>query len=1415
MSFWVKRTIASDFRISDLGNILIEASGGEMNLHEHFSYEEIAASASLYDAFDDDELVKIEGSGGSTTPKGDEYQAMAETHGGTHGETGPDPAPFVTGPTGPSGSDGPTGSSGPTGPTGVTGPTGIGTTGSTGPTGSAGLDGTTGATGPSGSDGATGPTGVGTTGPTGSDGLTGSTGPTGSDGAVGATGSTGPTGADSTVTGPTGPEGPTGVTGASGDVDSVRNNGIDDPSSYGLAYNATNRQFTVTNSGADVCVSNQSSTPSNETTSAHADITAQYWAYYTAGATTLSVGTSASLSAGAIAGRIYYNTDQGAAKALTFEERHSQQLSAKMHENFHETVGAKLVVTPLGCAMANYVLQDSSDDASVEFSIASGEMYDEDIEKAIAALASGTYTIAYRAGTDASNRMDWDDAAASPYKVGGTYLNYNQLTGGSWQQTELSQNNRVNMFVFAWPRNDIDRQIVLIQGQKVHSNTSDAQTEEPGDLSLPANFAPENVPLFRVTFRCRSNYSGTTGNCRIEAITDFRGTLTGASVVSGSTVDHQTLANRSATGAHPAAAIETDTTNFTGILSDTDIDVQTALDTIDDVTLPTGPTGPVGPTGATGADSTVTGPTGPTGVGVTGATGPTGSDGTDGSTGPTGSAGATGTTGETGSQGITGPTGIQGPTGDTGVTGQTGTDGQTGQTGATGPIGTTGPQGETGPIGVTGQTGQTGQTGAAGVTGSTGPDGVTGPEGTTGVTGDTGETGPQGITGPTGIQGPTGDVGATGPSGQDGATGATGPTGADSTVTGPTGPTGSVGATGATGATGDSQKMYDAIVAPSGGDYTSVYAAFNAGHQTVYVRTGMYIETNDIVMPDGGQLVGENGAIINFNSTANRLECDGSGGTQETGGTVSAVTDSTEITGSGTTFTNLSPGDQIKLGPSFFEIDTITDDDTLDLVLPWRGDTLTAHAMLGQSMHRGVRIVNVRILNSTVQGLYIRAILGLKMDNINVFNCTGNNIEMHDCYGTNIEQSISKNSLAAGFSLNSMLETTLDGFCHGDNNSGDGLIIQGGSDDVKVSNSSFTSNGVDGISVEGTAHNITIASVVTEHNDGKGINTEPTTSNVHIVAGCVVEENGGVGVDFDGANNTVDGAIISENVGAGIWCGAGGIVTGSHIKDNGSYGIWLSTGDSQNIINNNYVADNTGDGIQSEGDNNVISGNVVEGNGGNGIEITSAANDNYVGPNRTFGNSGTDFVDNGTNTVLIPGGGATGPTGPEGPTGSQGATGPEGATGPTGPTGVTGTGTTGATGPTGPTGAGAVPTVIQGSEAAMDTSTSETWDLAYRFSPSLEEAKYKVSFSAEFTGESSSAWSAARFQIQSDSNVLTELAHEIESVSNDEWFALGGVYFFDNGSARTVNFDFDVMTEGATADVYIRNKNIIIMKVVE
>lgn len=124
----------------------------------------------------------------------------------------------------------------------------------------------------------------------------------------------------------------------------------------------------------------------------------------------------------------------------------------------------------------------------------------------------------------------------------------------------------------------------------------------------------------------------------------------------------------------------------------------------------------------------------------------------------------------------------------------------------------------------------------------------------------------------------------------------------------------------------------------------------------------------------------------------------------------------------------------------------------------------------------------------------------------------------------------------------------------------------------------------------------------------------------------------------------------------------------------------------------------------------------------------------------------------------------------------------------------------------------AVPTVLHGEEEAQDDTTSGSWTQAFRYSPTLEVAKYLVQFYAEITSSSGSYRVHARAQID-DAITLAEVAYEPEAVGSNEWSSVGGSYFFDCTSAAVHNFDWDFYAEGATSQ--IRRKRFIVMKVLE
>lgn len=131
------------------------------------------------------------------------------------------------------------------------------------------------------------------------------------------------------------------------------------------------------------------------------------------------------------------------------------------------------------------------------------------------------------------------------------------------------------------------------------------------------------------------------------------------------------------------------------------------------------------------------------------------------------------------------------------------------------------------------------------------------------------------------------------------------------------------------------------------------------------------------------------------------------------------------------------------------------------------------------------------------------------------------------------------------------------------------------------------------------------------------------------------------------------------------------------------------------------------------------------------------------------------------------------------------------------------------------TGGATIPTIIQDSEDAEDTTTSTSYVQACRFSPTLEAAKYLVWYSFEFFQEypSDAYKTQARIQIDDTTTIA-----EVESPGSDESYEpAAGIYFFDNsgGSGGTFNFDFDFRSTASFQDAKIRRKRLALMKVSE
>lgn len=427
------------------------------------------------------------------------------------------------------------------------------------------------------------------------------------------------------------------------------------------------------------------------------------------------------------------------------------------------------------------------------------------------------------------------------------------------------------------------------------------------------------------------------------------------------------------------------------------------------------------------------------------------------------------------------------------------------------------------------------------------------------------------------------------------------------------------------------QELYDAIVAPSGGDYTLPSAAFTAGHTRVWIRAGTYNETADVVIPNGGALHGSSGAVLVMG--AFQVKIDGQA-RLTTAGTFSVTSGSTAVTGSGTSFTTLQSGDFIAIGPDFYEISSITDATNLTLVKPWRGPNRSGLPMLGQGMYEGAVLRGITITGSTHVdgGLFIRGLHNGLIHQVAVRDCT-HNVKVQYSGNFEIAQTLSFNSTNDGLTFENCRSVAATDFVAA-NNTGIGANIIGGGIAMKFTNCEFSVNGGIGAFVGGTSTDTVFTGCGAKQNSGKGIETAPGTVRA-VIDGCTIQFNAGVGVDVDGTQNVVSNCQIGNNGSTGVFGGSRCQLLGNFVHNNTGVGISLN-GDTDSVVIGNTCDSNTSHGIDVTTTNDaLIQANRVIGNGGWGLQIGSGSARNRVGGNIFTGNSSGSITDASSTTQYI------------------------------------------------------------------------------------------------------------------------------------------------------------------------------------
>ena len=271
------------------------------------------------------------------------------------------------------------------------------------------------------------------------------------------------------------------------------------------------------------------------------------------------------------------------ARVMMGDERHGL-MPWPTHWNLHNTHGTSYLS---GLSLGDITADgDGSLDAHATLSSASGSILDEDVTHSIAAKSSpAQIPILWRTG--ATGVWNVTTKTNAPIKTTGTgRAAYNEWTGATWQQTEVTNNKFTLTHILA--TNDVYEPIMAIMGQEEYNSVSDARlgaNTEVSSLVTAGLPMQEAVFIGTVIYQTANGYANTwKSRIRTTDEGDDYVSWLGSEITPGvAPSDHQNLTGRDEESQHPASSVNTDTTNFNGNLSGTDTDVQTALETLDDM----------------------------------------------------------------------------------------------------------------------------------------------------------------------------------------------------------------------------------------------------------------------------------------------------------------------------------------------------------------------------------------------------------------------------------------------------------------------------------------------------------------------------------------------------------------------------------------------------------------------------------------------------------------------------------------------------------------------------------------------------------------------------------------------------------------------------------------------------------------
>ena len=293
--------------------------------------------------------------------------------------------------------------------------------------------------------------------------------------------------------------------------------GFVDQDNLDVAYDATNRTVTLTHSSGKVEYyyrGRKAELTSPWVSSAHTADTNEWYLYCTNG-TDFNWSTT-----------VWAFSDIQAAKVTNLNTRrvgmretHGANLSYAAHQVAHDMIKT---YRRSGGAMTQVVLASTTAANRRPF-FASTVVQDEDLRTVNAALNSASYTQAYLAGATPGT-ITFVEGASDIVPLSGNQPFYNQNNAGTFQQTLLSNNSHMNVWVVAMPAssdaNSQQYRYIFLQGQ-TQGSLSAIQSLSSSSLELRSFQAkfPEFVFIHRFIVKFSS------GNWTIEFQESLSGSL--------------------------------------------------------------------------------------------------------------------------------------------------------------------------------------------------------------------------------------------------------------------------------------------------------------------------------------------------------------------------------------------------------------------------------------------------------------------------------------------------------------------------------------------------------------------------------------------------------------------------------------------------------------------------------------------------------------------------------------------------------------------------------------------------------------------------------------------------------------------------------------------------------------------------